>query len=347
MRRLVVICLLAGVTAIVSAYGAPPPPRLVSKPPDTLRAGAVWVVTVRPSQPVGVMFQIRQSARRASFALRPRAGVSRANVVFPRPGVWSYGVLQGGRFIRLGATHVHQRTLVLREPFDVIEAGGGIVVSDRRAGAVFQLDAASGAWRRIATVLEARELAPLDDRTVLVTSGNRVLRLGLLDGSLKEVARAEDVILGLERAADGSLYVAEGGSAVTHVGSTGERRVLVRRRDGIHGLLLDGARLVAAESFAGKVLAIDRATGDVRQLADGLGNPSFVSPAPNGALYVSEFSAGRISLLRPDGSRSAVATVASVGAIWVRSDGSLLAVTLGGDLVRINPTTGAVRTLLR
>ena len=108
------------------AYGAAPPPRFVSKPPDTLRAGAVWVVTVRPSQPVGARFQIRQSARRASFALRPQAGVSRANVVFPRPGAWSYGVLLGGRFTRLGATHVHQRSLVLREPFDVIEAGGAI-----------------------------------------------------------------------------------------------------------------------------------------------------------------------------------------------------------------------------
>jgi sugar lactone lactonase YvrE len=236
--------------------------------------------------------------------------------------------------------------LVLQEPFDVVEAGKFVVITDRRANAVYRLDPRRRTWARVATVAEARELEPLDARTVLVTSRRRILRLDIHTGRRTQLARARDVVLGLARADDSSVYVSEGGTAVVRIDAAGARSVVVGGRDGIHGLLLDGSRLLAAEAYAGNVLAVDLADGRVDTLARGLGNPSFLVAGPGGALYVSEFSAGRISLLRADGTLRRVASVPQVGPLWASADGTLLAATLAGDIVRVQPRTGRVRSIL-
>ena len=66
----------------------------------------------------------------------------------------------------------------MAEPFDAVEVGEWIVISDRRAGAVYRLDRRDG---RVGASgeqsVEARELEPRGDGVVLVTSGERVLRV--------------------------------------------------------------------------------------------------------------------------------------------------------------------------
>jgi hypothetical protein len=339
MRPLVVALLLVGIACGASAAATAP------RPPATLRAGEAWAAVVKPRQPAGARLEIRLGTRRATFALRRGARSSTARVVFPSAGTWTYGVRTGTRFRRLGTARIRPRALRLQEPFDLVHAGGELVVTDRRAGAVFALDPQSGAWRRVARIPEARELAAVDERTVLVTSGERILRLDLASGTADEVTRVADVVLGLERASDGTLYASVGGSRVLRLTPAGEATVLASGRDGVHGLLLDGDRLVAMESYAGNVLAVDLGTRAVTVLASGLENPSFAVPAPGG-LYVSEFAAGRISLLAAGSGARAVAEVPSVGPLALAGDGTLVAATLHGDLLRVDPRSGEVRPLL-
>jgi hypothetical protein len=339
VRPLLVVLLLVGVACGTSAAATAP------RPPATLRAGESWTAVVSPRQPKNARWEIRLGARRVTFPLRRGPRSSTARVVFPAAGTWTYGLRNGTRFRRLGAATIRPRRLILGEPFDIVHAGGGLVITDRRAGAVFFLVPETGAWRRVARIPQARELAVVDGHAVLVTSGARILRLDLSSGATEEVARVNDVVLGLERGADGALYVSEGGSTIVSVAPAGGRRVVAAGRDGVHGLLLDGSRLVAAESYAGNVLAIDLATNAVSVLASRLGNPSFAVPAPGG-LYVSEFAAGRISLLGTNGSVRGIAAVPAVGPLALAGDGTLIAATITGELVRVDPRRGTVRPLV-
>jgi hypothetical protein len=237
------------------------------------------------------------------------------------------------------------RPLLVVAPFDVVEAGPYWVVTDRDAGAVYRVNRASRRWMRVARVPEARELEKVDERTVLVTSGPRVLRLDVVTGRVRVVARARATILGLVRGRDGVLYVSEEGKRVVRVERGGVRRVLVDGRNGVHGLALDGGRLIACESYGGNVLSVDTGSGEVTTLAHDLGNPSYAVPV-QGGLYVSEFTGDRIDLLHADGSVTLVARVRRVGPLFLARDGRLLAVTLQPSVVRVDPRTGRVERLL-
>ena len=245
-----------------------------------------------------------------------------------------------------GARTAADDPLALLEPADIVVVGTGIVVTDRKANAVFRIDATTGEHRVLARVVEARELAAVEPNAVLVTSGARIRRVDLSTGVVTPVARAAKYVLGLVRSPSGDLFVSEDGTIVVRIDSRGRRTVLVRGRSGIHGLLLRGRTLFAAEAYAGNVLAIDLATRKVRLLARRLGNPSFLASAPAGGLYVSEFASGRISLRRADGSLRTVVRLAQVGPIAVEPAGTLLAATLDGRLVRVDPGTRRITQLI-
>ena len=106
-------------------------------------------------------------------------------------------------------------------------------------------------------------------------------------------------------------------------------------------------RLIACESSAGNVLAVDLESGRVETLASGLGNPSFAAWSGSGGPYISEFGAGRISLLGGDGVLRPIAAIPQVGPIFFAADGTILTVTLDGRLLGVDLRTGAVRPLLR
>jgi antitoxin (DNA-binding transcriptional repressor) of toxin-antitoxin stability system len=342
------ICGLAALSLLLlvgAASGATRPS--ATKPPAGLRAGDAWVVTVRPAQTAAARIEVRQRTTVRSFPLTRGKQFSRARVTFPRPGRWSYGLRVGGRFAKLGTASVRQKRLTLAEPFDAVEVGEWIVIADRRADALYRLDPGTGAWARVAVVPEARELEPVDENTVLVTSGARVLRVDVRTGAATEVSRAADVILGLAVGPGGELYVSDAGEAIVRLHPGGSREVVVRGRDGVHGLLLRGReRLVAAESFAGRVLEIELSSGRVTSVAQGLQNPSSLAEAGDGALYVSEFRGEGISIVGADGAVRRVASVSQAGALWGARDGSLLVTTLSGDVLRVDPRTGRVRSIL-
>ena len=148
---------------------------------------------------------------------------------------------------------------------------------------------------------------------------NAVFRLR--DGALETVAKLEGP-RDLEPAPDG--------------------RVLVRGLDGAHGLLETRAGLVVCDSGNGRVLLVARRR---RVLADGLDLPSFAAPAPDGALYVTEFGAGRLIRIERSGKVRPIADLPSPTALSVARDGSVLVTGLGGFVSRVDPETGDVEAL--
>lgn len=236
--------------------------------------------------------------------------------------------------------------LTLLEPFDIVLAGNDIVVTDRKANAVYRIDASTGVHVKVANVVEARELAADGPDAVLVSSGARILRVNLRSGTVTPAARAAKYVLGLVRSPTGHLYVSEDGATIARIDPRGRRTVVARGLNGVHGLLLRGKTLFAAEAYAGNVLAIDLPASKPRRVSRKLGNPSFLAAGPAGGLYVSEFTAGRIALRRANGSLQTVARIAQVGPIAVEPAGTLLAATLDGRLVRVDTATGRIVQLV-
>jgi hypothetical protein len=337
----VVLAVLLAATATSAA------PRVrISKPPANLRAGETWLALVR-NAPAGARFAIRGPVARTFPLRRDSAGLG-ALVVFPRSGTWAYGISVRKGFTRVGTVVVRPRlrALVVHEPFDAVDAGRWILISDRIDNALYRLERATREWSRLARITEARDVEVVDDRTVLVTSTSEVLRVDVQTPATTTVARAADVIVGLVRAANGDLYVSEGGTRLVRIAGDGSRRVILDGRNGIHGLLFAGGRLIACETFAGNVLSVDIDTGAVQVLARGLANPSYAAPAPNG-FYITEFQGNRIDLLARDGAVRPIAEMPYPGSLFPSSGGTLLATSVVTDaVVRVDPASGSVTSIL-
>ena len=97
---------------------------------------------------------------------------------------------------------------------------------------------------------------------------------------------------------------------------------------------------MACESYAGNVRLVTE--GSTRTLASGLGNPSYAAPAPDGGVYVTEFSANRVSLIERSGAVRALASVSRPGPIAPDGAGRLLVGSLNGTISRVDPLTGRV-----
>lgn len=229
---------------------------------------------------------------------------------------------------------------LLQQPFDLLPvAGGHVLVTDLPAGKVYDLDPARHSGRLVAGVREARELERLPDGRVLVSSRARVLALNPRTRKLTPYATAKNYLLGIALGPDGWLYGSEnvpGSEDTTLVRlRAGTREVLIPTLHGVHGILVTPGALILSESYEGRVLRYDLATGEVTPLASGLGNPSFTLPAPGGGWYVSEFSGNRISRLWPDGRVTKVADVFKPGPIAFDALHRLVGVTNDGSLFRV------------
>lgn len=83
----------------------------------------------------------------------------------------------------------------------------------------------------------------------------------------------------------------------------GERKVLADELDGVHDMALDagGKHLVVPVFREGRVVTIDRQSGQVKQLAAGLDGPNGIARARDGGFFVSNAGAGTIVKLAADG----------------------------------------------
>ncbi len=219
----------------------------------------------------------------------------------------------------------------LGEPFDILEeAPGSYLIADRTMNAVFRLRA--GALETVAELEGPRDLEPTPDGRVLVASGRNVVALDPRTGATETVTSARADVLGIAASGahtDGRRVVRDG-------------RVLVRGLDGAHGLLDTDAGLVVCDSGNGRVLLVGR---DRRVLADGLDLPSFAAQGPDGALYVTEFGAGRLVRIERSGKVTPIADVPAPTALSMARDGHVLVTGLGGAVSRVDPESGEVEAL--
>ena len=222
----------------------------------------------------------------------------------------------------------------LGEPFDVLEeAPGTYLIADRAANAVYRLR--DGALETVAELEGPRDLEPAPDGRVLVASGRDVVALDPRTGATETVATARDDVLGIDAPA------ARSPMAAACVRGRARARPRPRRcpRPARHRRGPRGVRLRQ------RARAARRAQRRRRVLADGLDLPSFAAAAPGGALYVTEFGAGRLVRIERSGKVTPIADVPAPTALSVARDGSVLVTGLGGSVSRVDPETGEVETL--
>lgn len=134
-----------------------------------------------------------------------------------------------------------------------------------------------------------------------MTSREKVLALDPRTGKTSLYATAKNYILGIAVGPDGSLYASEN---IPYTEETtlvrlhnGAREVLLEGTRGIHEFLVGPDALLLPESYAGRVLRLDLATGKVDVIATGLANPSSALPAAAGGWFISELIGRRVSHL--------------------------------------------------
>jgi streptogramin lyase len=287
------------------------------------RNGTVYVTEAGElSRPTGSLRRLLPDGRTSLIRLRPPAAARRTAAAAARP--------------------------ILSQPFDLQPlANGKIVVTDLPGNAVYELDPARRSGRLIARVVQARELVPLKDGRLLVSSGLRVLALDPRTGRTSAYATAGNYILGIALAPDGWLYASEnalGSEETTLVRIRGGTREVLGKFHGVHGILVTDDGLILSESYEGRVLRFDPETKSVEVLATGLHNPSFTLPAASGGWFVSEFFGGRIAHLWPDGHLTTVARVVKPGPIAFDARHRLVGVTQSGaTLFRVE--RGRARTI--
>jgi sugar lactone lactonase YvrE len=195
----------------------------------------------------------------------------------------------------------------IREPYAVVvEPSGTLLVADGGSGRVVRVDPRSGRRRvfvrrlgRVYDVAYARG-------AVYASTSTRVWRFAR--GRRQVIARGLRDAVGLDVAADGSIYVAE--SAANRVlridGRTRRRSVVASAGlDQPIGLvrLKDGSLLVS-DSHHGRVVRVE-AGGRLEPVLEGLSLPVGLTPAAGGGVLVVDHvrhdAFGKILLLRRDG----------------------------------------------
>ncbi len=342
--RLIAVSAVA-LVVVATASAAQPLRVVVAGIPVPSVAGEPWTATVRVTPtPASAQLILRSGASSRTFALRKVGLVFRGRIVLPTAGRWTMTVRAGARDVHLQALLVRTPPLALLQPYGVVEQGPAYLVADRQRNAVYRIDEATGSWKKLASIVHAREVAPLDSSHVLVSSDDVVFSLDTRTGATTEVAGAQGVVLGLASGAAGTLYASEDGTRVVELDG-GQRRVVVDGLNGVHGLALVGTRLIACETFAGNLLSIDPKTGATTTIARGLDNPTAVV-STNAGLLVTEFATGRIVRVASDGTVTPLARLPGANDAALARSGALLASSLLGRIVRVDPTTGVVRTIV-
>jgi len=219
---------------------------------------------------------------------------------------------------------------------------GGILIADRRSGAVRRLDSAgrpSAQW----TMKDVGALAIDPFGRAFLAAGERLYRL---DGDGPQpVAELGKFAPVSAVAADstGRLWVVDRkGDRIGRIdpGSVGPEIVRESRGAGIAAMVWDGRRLVVVEERLGRLLEI-RADGTERPIGSyGLKRPIGLAADPAGQLAVLESKADDVLLLGPDGEvRDRLPTSPGfdrAGGIALGMDGSLdILDEASGNLVRL------------
>ena len=159
---------------------------------------------------------------------------------------------------------------------------------------------------------------------------------------------------GITIAKDGAIIVAEQGTnRIIEVDpQTGQKKVLrqlVNRtgQDGADGVSLDPntGDILIPDSPNGRILRMSRDGSTLTTIATGFVRPTGVAVEPGGTMVVADEFGNAVYRLRANGTKVKLAGIFQPDDIIVGPDGSIYANSLGGDIVKIDPSSGAKRVL--
>ncbi len=159
---------------------------------------------------------------------------------------------------------------------------------------------------------------------------------------------------GIVVARDGAVLVAEqGANRIIEVGpGTGAKKVLRQLenstgKDGVDGLGIDPANgdILIPDSPNGRLLRMSRDGGRLQTIASGFVRPTGAAVEPGGTIVVADEFGNAVYRLNKSGGRTLLAHIYQPDDVVVDASGSIYVNSLGGDIVRIDPTGGQVHVL--
>lgn len=197
-------------------------------------------------------------------------------------------VLEGGLQAASGLAWLADGGLLLADGFRLrrVDARGGlqsvVLPADAMASVLAAAPSREGAW-------------------IGSWVAGEVQRIGLPQGTVQVRVKDLNQPHGLLEAADGSLFVAEGGTGrILRVSADGrERQVVAEGLAGPVGLALDGTGLYVAEATGGRISRVDPLTGHVATVAENLERPTGLAWNLTRRLLVMESGRGRLLELQP------------------------------------------------
>jgi sugar lactone lactonase YvrE len=159
---------------------------------------------------------------------------------------------------------------------------------------------------------------------------------------------------GILEAQDGFLIVAE---QVTNriiqvdpkTGAKKTLRQLVNNtgQEGVDGMGLDPATgdILIPDSPYGRLLRMSRDGSSLQTIATGFVRPTGAAVEPAGTIVVADEFGNAVYRVHKDGSHTLLATIFQPDDVVVGSDGSIYINSLGGEIARIDPSTGKLTQL--
>jgi sugar lactone lactonase YvrE len=184
--------------------------------------------------------------------------------------------------------------------------------------------------------------------------GNNAINILTPGGTPRVLATGFNEPEGIVVAKDGALIVAEQGTnRILEVDpQTGAKKVLRQLvnntgQDGVDGIGLDPATgdILIPDSPYGRLLRMNRDGSSLQTIASGFVRPTGAAVEPDGTIIVAEEFGNVVDKVNKDGSHTRLATIFQPDDVVVGSDGSIYANSLGGEIARIDPTSGKLTSL--
>jgi glucose/arabinose dehydrogenase len=346
MRTLFSAIVIIAVTAVLAAAAGPARVSLVGSPP-ALVAGRAWTATLRTTGSGTPVLSATNGRRSLRFHVRHvRAHRFRARIVIPAAGRWRLAARLGGKRFRLATLRVSPAPAYrLDEPGQVLATpDGSLLVAERGSRERITLvHPQDGEVSVFAPGLpQPYGLAFAPDRTILVSTVNGVFRVPAHGGRPARIVGGD---LGPLLSLDARTVLYGRRDEIGRLDlETGRTQPFGPPVTAPHSLALapDG-RLLVTDS-AGRILAVDLASGASTIAADGLRTPLGMITDAVSSILVLEYGAGTLVRVGPGGSKTTVASgfrrpyslaLGRDGNVYVVEAGDLGAAT--GTLERVTP----------
>jgi len=184
--------------------------------------------------------------------------------------------------------------------------------------------------------------------------GNQSLNILTPGGAPHPIATGFQDPEGIIVAQDGFLIVSEQTTnRILQVDpKTGAKKVLRQLvnntgQDGVDGLALDPATgdILIPDSPNGRLLRMSRDGSSLQTIATGFVRPAGAAVESTGTILVADEFGNAVYRLHKDGSRTRLASIFQPDDVVVSSDGSIYTNSLGGEIARIDSSTGKLTQL--